>query len=88
MHPASRIPLCASRRVHPAFRLVHRAPWQMRNGTRAMAFALRPLRRVKWQVHSVLSDLQLAKWPVAPVKCGAYRGLWMPHRVICLTATR
>jgi len=60
----------------------------MRNGTRAMAFALRLLRRVKWQVHSVLGDLQLAKWPVAPVKCIAHHGLWTPHRVICLTTTR
>jgi len=88
MHRAPRIPLCASRRVQPAFRLLHRVLWQMRNDTRTMAFALRPLRRVKWQVPPVLSDLQLAKWPVAPVKCGAHRGLWMPHRVICLTATR
>ena len=88
MHRAPRIPLYAFRRVHPAFRLLHRVLWQMRNGTRAMAFALRPLRRAKWKVHSVLSDLQLAKWPAAPVKCGAHRGLWTPQRVICLTATR
>ncbi|TVS00822.1 MAG: hypothetical protein EA407_13800 [Rhodobacteraceae bacterium] len=64
---------------------MQRVFWQMRNGTRSMAFAPRPLHRVRWQVQRVFCDLQGAKWPVAPVLCGAHHGLCKLQRVICLT---